>query len=335
MNEKETTMTDTYPLPEDPRGRRRALGDAVAALRRGTPTARAAAWSLLALGRCLLAEVTPPEGAAEAVAAVWPVAEAKILGELASWARSAETLRDRWHEADGDEADALVEALVELRTDAWAIEAALDALGVRAPHVNDAVAAFDDALRARRDVVATLAGFNWLENYRSGWRDEGAEQWWLGGLDAIARLTDEEAARTLPPADYWGRVRTAGAWKRSFPPLVEAGAMAAQTRPDEPTPLPRRVRWTSPDGRYLAELLLPAFASADDDGVARPLWLTRADGEAAPELVGRRLRLGGIERSVTDGRVTLTLRELRANCDGRLLVGDPAEEWPLEQERNP
>src|SRR2546423_432719 len=130
-------MTDDT-LPDDPLGRRRDLVEALAApdLTGDGPVAqRAAAWVLVALGRCLLADVSLPPGAAERAAAARPTAVPELVRQLGLWTESAHTLGKRWLAADPWEADDLCSALIELRTDAWAAETALDELQVPAPEV--------------------------------------------------------------------------------------------------------------------------------------------------------------------------------------------------------
>jgi hypothetical protein len=335
-------IADLNPLPEDPLGHRLDLAEALTdpdLAGGGSAASQAAAWVLIALGRCRIFGVPLPPEVVDRAATVCPAAVLDLRRRLADWTESARTLGTRWDAAaDPWEADELCAALIELRTDAWAAETALAEFKALAPEVKALIGAFDAALNEQISVLSTISGTNWFENYRAGLAAGITPPWWLGSeLEAAARLADDIAAHSLPPADFWAVVRTASRWKIVFPSRVEVRPLAAEPKIEQPPPAFLPVRWMSPDGRYLAELLLPEQSSEGLDRERRPLLVWRlSDSELATELIGRPIRLGAFADQVeAPGQVWLTLEMLRDNCDGRLFVGDPAEEWPLKRDPEP
>jgi hypothetical protein len=183
--------------------------------------------------------------------------------------------------------------------------------------------------------LATVVDSNWLKNYRGAF-DVTVEQlpWWLGPeLEAAAHRAVEEATVSLPSAAYWKIVRTIKTWMARRPQLVSTSPLAADPGKEETCPKIRTFQWKSPDGRYVAELSLPATYRSSEENVSRILYLWHGD-EPATKYAETWIRLGTVhQKTDTNSQLELTLAELREGCDGRLFVGENAEEWSLELQR--
>ncbi|OWK41129.1 hypothetical protein [Fimbriiglobus ruber] len=325
--------TDT-PTPDDPLGYRLDLADA---LEQSDGSEVDAARIVVAYARCVVFGATPsPETAARAAgqrAAALP----EVVRQIEKWAASARSLGSRWVAADDPwEADELAQAMLEVRTDAWGIELVFGggSEGGSVPAaIRGAITAFDEALRVQDDILGTIAQTNWFKNYRATVRpDLVSSAWWLGPNAFAVADAEKQVVPSLPPAEYWAVVRSVATWRTRFPRLVEPGLLAADVVPAAATPAIWTAQWRSPDGRHVARLTLPATTTSEDDKVPQPLAFRRADDSSpATELNDRVIRLGIVERAIdAQGRVQVTLAEFRERCDGRLFVGDPAEEWRLD-----
>ena len=304
-------MNTATELPDDPLGYRLDLQDS---LESPTPAAPNPVPAALALARCTVSGVTLPDDLRQRAMLLLSAAVPTLRGELSEWAESARTLGVRWTDADDPwEADELVRTLIELRTDALGLER------VVGEPLSAAVREFDAALKDEEGLLATVVGSNWFANLRQSLATELlAEAWWLYPV--------AEPVEDLPPPEYFAVVRRVRRAKSAFPALVETPALAADVADTAAAPLPTTLRWKSPDDRYEARLNLPAVSSQADETVPRPLKLIAAGAAVAGLLV----RLGGVSQtSDTNGRIPLTLAELRPNWDGRLFVGTPEVEWPL------
>lgn len=291
-----------HPQTDDPRGHRFDLAEA---LEGGSSAAVA-----LALARCRTAGVSVPDDLRQRANPLLPSAIPAVFAEIGRWAAAARSLGRRWSETDDPwEADELVRTLVELRTDAEGL------LAVLGEELRPAVAAFDQELKAEEGLVSTLAVGGWLEGYRQA--VPGVSGWWLNPTAEPPEL---------PTAGFLAVTREVAAAKRLLP--QPAGKQLAGDDSDaRPEPRVVTFRWRSPDGRGEARLNLPDTPSTAAESVRRPLTLFR---DGLP-LTGTVVRLGGVSGTTgADGRVTVTLAELRANWDGRLFVGTPPERWPLE-----
>lgn len=173
----------------------------------GCARSQAAVRAVIALGRCRLFGVAVPGEATMAVAALADYAIPALLVELANWTESARTLGERWDAAHqhGEHDEELLFAMLDIRTDAWAAEAALAAFTEGAP-LKLAIARLDKAMRDQITLLSLAVGSNYLENSTVGLIEP--RPWWLGEeLTAATAAVEEEAAATMPPAEFWQAVQ--------------------------------------------------------------------------------------------------------------------------------
>ena len=293
----------TTPQTDDPRAYRLDLADALAG---GSAAAVA-----VALARCHTAGVSVPDEVRLRANSLLPSAVLAVVEEVNRWAGAARALNSRWVAADDPwEADELVRTLVELRTDAEGL------LAVLGEELRPAVSGFDQALKAEEGLVSTLAGTPWLEGYRRAMPGVATE-WWLNPTAEPPEL---------PTAGFHASVRRVTWAKAVFPAFVDAPALAADVADESAPAIPTAVQWYSPDGRDEATLRLPITSGPAAEAEPRPLKLTTGGSPAA----GVPIRLGNVSRTTdANGRVMLTLAELRPNWDGRLFVGTPEVELTL------
>jgi len=166
----------------------------------GAKAAEAAFRVALCLGYCRILGAELPEGGA-----CLSVRQARAAGDvlvknIATWVKETQDLPARWDSAPvGTETDLCVDIL-QARMDAWAVSIAV---GGRARRVRRAVARFDRALREVLELLSTLAGSQFVTNWRRAIK--GRIPWWLG--DAL----DNESRRVAAEAEAaWQELRARG-----------------------------------------------------------------------------------------------------------------------------
>ena len=181
----------------------------------------------------------------------------------------------------------------------------------------DRIDAFDAAARAEAELLSTLAATPLLENWRGMLSEEYSRSlpWWLDGtLERVAQVVEREARasardwlpRLAPEQPLAGKAAKVWASEQAYPyrpdrlPLPTELALgradpskASGPEQAETASITAAIdwSWTSPDGRFLAQLMLLAGMRL---GASHPLTVTfhRADDSPATELAGCRVRLG-------------------------------------------
>lgn len=167
---------------------------------------------LIAFGRCLVFGVTVPASERLVVTSqLEHIRPWELPYQIRIWTASASSLGARWDaEDDPQEADALCITLLQLRTDALAIEMALTELAASDPAVTAAIGSFDEALRWHIDVLSTVCRRPWFDNYRLGFFESFTPPlpWWVGDeIEEAEQHAFNGAVASLPPEDYWAAVK--------------------------------------------------------------------------------------------------------------------------------
>jgi hypothetical protein len=274
----------------------------------------------VACGNCrLFADAAP-----QIVFPTWlaTAAARRLAGLLTQATRDAERLPDLLDACTGDEAEDLVAGLVHARMDSWAaslqlddvlehasddaerskLEAAIDAF-------DEALELFDRAMGAHQSSLTMLADTRLLTNLRSmlAPRHRDPLPWWLDGrLEAEAEAMDAAtddllSGIPLEPRDARPAVVVLP-MARFRSAVTQTYAAAAATSP-QAVPDSSWLRWRSPDGHLIAELVPPVVKTATPERLV--VDFTDTTGRPALGLAGQRCRLAGVEtmigRLVIDG----------------------------------
>lgn len=267
---------------------------------------------------------------------VLPVPEA--LGAIEALQKKVEelveavrTLPERWDEAiDPVEEDCICAGVLERRMDLWVAtvalaEAALDALeeghplervlGNRLKELTRAIADVDRQIRRREVflILSTLAETHLLDNWRAMLVEpyKSFPPYWLDGslekaIEYSKKFFEVTARRWSVPA--LKEPPRAAAARRHVDILagLRPIAVAAEAQADAP---PILLRWRSPDGTYLAELLLPAQPYFGQ--VVKLQVLRVADDQPANELAGKAVDLAGIQGVLSEqAQIDVPIEEL-------------------------
>lgn len=192
-----------------------------------------------------------------------PAAE-RVATLLEASIDDANSLPGRWDAATGEEGDALVCELLEVRMDAWAALETLLAvpesseLSAAIGACEDQLGRFDRALAERVEFLATLATTQLLANWRLSVADRFRYPlpWWLDGtLEEVAVTVERSIA---------AREETLFGHRRAMPTSLDTAAIRARIEqpfalaanvPGAAPTLAPLLRWRSPDGAYAARLL--------------------------------------------------------------------------------
>lgn len=266
-----------------------------------------------AYARCLMhGSLLDPDLKAQAEAHI-PNALPQIKAELKKWIEAAQSLGERWDDADEiEEADHLLEGMIELRTDAEGLEKAIG------EPIRELVNQFDRELLVHKELLATVVETNWFVNYRESIPVEISQRlWWLNLEESksVGELFDTEFK------DMVARVQYA---RKMFPSVV--GMLAADVS-DEADFQVRSLVWRSLDQSGEARFHLPLKTTAEEEKVFRPIQIFFEKKPMAHVLV----QLGPYQEYTDErGRIWVTLEKLRPTWNGRLYVGSPKVEWILE-----
>lgn len=245
-----------------------------------------------------------------------PNALPQIKAELKKWIETAQSLGERWDDTDEiEEADHLLEGMIELRTDAEGLEKAIG------EPIRELVNQFDRELLVHKELLETLEGTNWYTNYCESIPLEISRQlWWLN-------LTDEpKPVGELFDAEFKDMVARVQYARKMFPTVV--GMLAADVS-DKADFQVRKLVWRSPDQLGEARFNLPPQTTAEEEKELRPVQIFFEKKPKAHVLV----QLGPYQEQTDErGRIWVTLEKLRPTWNGRLYVGTPQIEWILERD---
>jgi hypothetical protein len=245
-----------------------------------------------------------------------PNALPQIKAELKKWIETAQSLGERWDDTDEiEEADHLLEGMIELRTDAEGLEKAIG------EPIRELVNQFDRELLVHKELLETLEGTNWYTNYCESIPLEISRQlWWLN-------LTDEpKPVGELFDAEFKDMVARVQYARKMFPTVV--GMLAADVS-DKADFQVRKLVWRSPDQLGEARFNLPPQTTAEEEKELRPVQIFFEKKPKAQVLV----QLGPYQEQTDErGRIWVTLEKLRPTWNGRLYVGTPQIEWILERD---
>jgi hypothetical protein len=361
MSERKTNVPDALSYQEALRAALSDAGlDAIGPTGEGPPAALRAALRLAcALGWCRLLAVTPGD-LDGSLTVPWALAGARALGrEVDRSIQDARSLGPRWDQSDDPlEGEDLCVGLLQNRMDAWAGYVAIDeaylgcledrderteAFTAAVHDLLDRLSAFDQALQAEVELLSLATNTTLLDYWRQGLAEEFRDPlpWWLDGrLEEAARLAEERVLATLPGPEAWKQRRRVLAPGRSwgYPvtrlPPCEPAPLAAAAAPGAGS-LPGAVLgWLSPDGAWLAELVLPERSTPEREEEDWPLTFVHAgDGAPAAELAGARVLLGGVEGNIDPaGQARFRLGVLRGAEELTLHVGEALDLWhPVEE----
>ncbi|MCX7667006.1 MAG: hypothetical protein N2112_15845 [Gemmataceae bacterium] len=292
----------------DPYGYRLDLQDALATSK--------AAKIVYAYARCLIHGSSLDSDLKAQAEGHIPNALPQIKAELKKWIEAARLLGERWDDADEiEEADHLLEGMIELRTDAEGLEKAIG------EPIRELVNQFDRELLVHKELLETLVGTNWYTNYCESIPVEISQPlWWLN-------LTDEpKPVGELFDAEFKDMVARVQYARKMFPSVV--GMLAADVS-DEADFQVRKLVWRSPDQLGEARFNLPPKTTAEEEKALRPVQIFFDKKPKAHVLV----QLGPYQEQTDErGRIWVTLEKLRPTWNGRLYVGTPQVEWILERD---
>lgn len=262
----------------------------------------------------------------------------------------AADLGHRWdEEEDFDVRDKICLDALQNRLDALAIycglfypmsvEASGEALGELATQVRDAEAQYDATLRAEEELLASVADYPLLKNWRAVIAfPPVSERLWFLELEAVAARVACEVEEDLQSFrnELWEAICARVGSNRgprilTFPPkLLTHRVAAAATR------VQLWLQWNSPDGRYQANSLLE-YPAYDDEALKLVFYRSDGSGEAT-EIRGHLVRLAGVLQRVDDRceaafRVGDLRRSLEQGAEFRLEVGpdeSSLETWPAD-----
>ena len=196
------------------------------------------------------------------------------------------------------------------------------------------LAEFDETMREHLSLLCVVAENPSLNRMREELAEpyRSAPPWWLDGtLDLAAAEMVEKAVKVVGEVGE----RINGLVQQTVVLAPEPQARQLLRLPersktfaaaDVSTKKSRRLKflWASPDGRYVAELLLPATPTAADESKEHPLNITlRVDTTDAVLLKGQSLSLAGVNRTLDEmGRCTIPLPPLRTAENLALLINN-------------
>ncbi len=188
----------------------------LAQVEQDTEAAHSAAYSLaVVLGQCRLEDVDLGEQDGSLPVTFALAACRRFTDILAAWCEDARRLEEKLLAADGEvEENERCFGLLEARMQAWGIYVAIDEayqvsvedrgskkdeLGRAIDEILERMAEFDRELQARTDLLARIARYPLLENWRRSLAAEYADPlpWWLDGR------IEEEAARIAHDPGTW------------------------------------------------------------------------------------------------------------------------------------
>jgi len=280
------------------------------ALGRLTPGADPAAARrlLLALGKHAASDGAPPQVPTAALGPMLDAARA-VASDLTARATALADLDERWHEsASQEQADAILNAPLQLHLDGLYTVEAVEALAEAVPGEADSIdgvgqnlaaafAAHDDALRAHAGLLGTLAdGESLAEWRRSLPAGINPLPWWLDGS-----LEAEAAALTHRTDAVAGRIASAFGSTPVVLPIPGAGAAARAIRAAAGFTLAAAAAtpagltshsWRHPSLPVSAVLWVPT--AFDDAADLRVVFRGSAERDEERALVGEIMLLGGV-----------------------------------------
>ena len=299
--------------------------------------AKAVVDAVVCFGKCLLYGYSTQVANVELLSCeVVDRSQALIEREISNWADVAAELPAQWDATwQDDEAFLLCHSILELRTDAWAVELAFRELRCKVSDtLRGAITHFDQMIKDQEDILSTVVGSTWWNNQQQ-WIATGLleEAWWLNNsLSRASTMVVREATDSIPSKTQWATIRSAALWNEALPAL---SGMAASTPGSVTTS--QTVCWHSPCKAFKAVLMIPRRVNETETEKLRSLFVMRVDDESlATEFAGQAFSLGTVRGSFdTQATAKLRLADLMTSCNGQLFIGEPAIVWRIELELKP
>lgn len=312
------------------------------------------------LGMCRWLSIEPGDELDGTLPCTMALAAASCMREFVTECTGdARNLENRWSgSVDQEEADNYCIDLIDARMDCEAVETALgeayaDAVETGDPFANELITAidacqdmreqFDAALQENRDLLSTLTGTNYLDNWRRfiqrNSMDEPLPWWFSEELEHFGQQIDHEVE------DFLQEIGTPPTVAPAVPPPTTArwlpaptpttlGATPSESFPDDAAVTDRRTTtytWRSPSDThplYKAMIIVPEPL---EDGEETKLFLVFLDvtQERTRDFSGQSVELANCKANVnSEGEAAFTYGQLRrAAAELRLFVGPGRMEW--------